>query len=676
MQVTSETLDKLDQQTENSLRRLNDLCQRTDTLPTLHKQPLKEALEDHQLTLQELQVAVEELRQQNEELAATRQEVEAERQRYQDLFEFAPDGYLVTDPDAVILEANQAAADLLKCSKKRLVGKPLVVFVTCENLRKFHTKLSQLPSAKKAKEWEVQIQPRQGASFSAAFKVAVVRNSDERVVGLRWLLQDITERKQYEADLESAESNLEKQVEERTSELSKTTEQLKQEIAARQRTEAGLRQQTEWKRLMEAIAQRICQPLNLEQILNPTVAEVRQFFQSDRVVIYRVESSGAVSVVAESVAPACTSLLGIASDAPLVREIALDRQGNTCVIHDTQEGLPTAINEFLQQQQVKASLSVPIRHGNQFWGLLAIHQCSKARYWQQLEISLLDQLATHVSIAIQQTDYRQMLQLNTNLERQVQERTEQTQVNELERLNRLKDDFLHTVSHELRTPLANMKMAIQMLGLTLNQDQPLFTELTKPAAEQSKIARYFQILHNQCNRELSLITDLLDLQSLYAGVKPLLLTSIRLQDWLPQIVEPFQQQTRNHQQSLRIDISPEVPPFICDPESLGRVLAELLENACKYTPPGEQILVTAQAQSQMMYLSVNNSGVEIPASELSCIFDKFYRIPKTDLWKQGGTGLGLALVQQLVAHLGGTIRVESAIEQTRFILQLPLDKTR
>jgi len=87
-------------------------------------------------------------------------------------------------------------------------------------------------------------------------------------------------------------------------------------------------------------------------------------------------------------------------------------------------------------------------------------------------------------------------------------------------------------------------------------------------------------------------------------------------------------------------------------------------------------VVTAQAQSQMMYLSVNNSGVEIPPSELSCIFDKFYRIPKTDLWKQGGTGLGLALVQQLVAHLGGTIRVESAIEQTRFILQLPLDKTR
>jgi signal transduction histidine kinase len=72
-------------------------------------------------------------------------------------------------------------------------------------------------------------------------------------------------------------------------------------------------------------------------------------------------------------------------------------------------------------------------------------------------------------------------------------------------------------------------------------------------------------------------------------------------------------------------------------------------------------------------LSVTNSGVEIPASELSRIFDKFYRIPSTDPWKQGGTGLGLALVKKLVAHLGGIVQVESKDNQTCFTVTLPLE---
>lgn len=73
-----------------------------------------------------------------------------------------------------------------------------------------------------------------------------------------------------------------------------------------------------------------------------------------------------------------------------------------------------------------------------------------------------------------------------------------------------------------------------------------------------------------------------------------------------------------------------------------------------------------------MQLQVSNSGVEIPASELSRVFDKFYRVPSSDPWKQGGTGLGLALVQKLTEYLGGCISVESASSQTCFTVKLPL----
>jgi signal transduction histidine kinase len=83
--------------------------------------------------------------------------------------------------------------------------------------------------------------------------------------------------------------------------------------------------------------------------------------------------------------------------------------------------------------------------------------------------------------------------------------------------------------------------------------------------------------------------------------------------------------------------------------------------------------LTAQAQAGKLYLEVSNSGIEIPASQLPLIFDKFYRIPKADRWQQGGTGLGLALVQKLVARLGGTIQVKSDSGLTCFTLVLPLN---
>lgn len=235
---------------------------------------------------------------------------------------------------------------------------------------------------------------------------------------------------------------------------------------------------------------------------------------------------------------------------------------------------------------------------------------------------------------------------------------------ELKKLNQLKDDFLSTVSHELRTPLTNMKMAIQMLGIAFNQDDAF--------VKHDKVHRYLQILQDECGREISLINDLLDLQRLEAESQSSALETIYLQTWLLQLIEPFQERVNNIEQTLKLDIPPKLPPLVCSPSSLERILAELLNNACKYTPPGEQIIVSAHVKSGMMQLSVSNSGIEIPASEQAQIFEKFYRIPGADPWKQGGTGLGLALAQKLTKHLGGSIWVESASRQTCFTVELPI----
>ena len=294
--------------------------------------------------------------------------------------------------------------------------------------------------------------------------------------------------------------------------------------------------------------------------------------------------------------------------------------------------------------------------------------------FDELEIRLVQQVANQCAIAIRQARLYQAAQ---------------AKIPELETLNHLKDDFLDTVCDELRSPLANMKMAIEMLGIVLNQKQ-VSACLSGSGKEVEKISRYLEILHNECGRVSNPIANLLALQNLSSNSQPSLLTSIHLQEWLPQIAAPFQERSRHYQQSLSIEISPDLPRLICESAWLGRVLAELLHNACKNTPAAGKIVIKAETfhetslqtpttslqtpttSAKTIQISVSNSGVEIPASEISRIFDKFYRIRAHDVWNQGGTGLGLALVQQLVIRLGGKIFVNSSKGQTCFTVELPL----
>jgi signal transduction histidine kinase len=180
------------------------------------------------------------------------------------------------------------------------------------------------------------------------------------------------------------------------------------------------------------------------------------------------------------------------------------------------------------------------------------------------------------------------------------------------------------------------------------------------------------MLNDECEREINLINDLLQLQQVNAGLYPLERTDIELQHWIPYVIEPFEQRTKNQQQILQVEISKELPILYSDSFSLERIITELVNNACKYTPPGEKITVAVCEVAGMIQISVSNSGVEIPESELPRVFDQFYRIPSNDRWKHGGTGLGLALVQKLITYLGGSVQVESKSGNTCFLVELPI----
>jgi PAS domain S-box-containing protein len=212
--------------------------------------PVVQANQKLQHALEELQIIEEELRQQNETLVVAHEIAELERQRYQDLFEFAPDGYLVTDTLGIIKEANQAAAALFAVRQKYLFGKPLVIFIAEPDR---YTFISQLKNLQSLPHWEVYIQPRQGPSFPISIRVAPVYDLQGEHIGWRWLLFDLSHQKRVEEALRQATDELENRVAERTTELMMTNALLQQEITERQRAEDALQQSENlYRQLVEA----------------------------------------------------------------------------------------------------------------------------------------------------------------------------------------------------------------------------------------------------------------------------------------------------------------------------------------------------------------------------------------------------------------------------------------
>jgi PAS domain S-box-containing protein len=157
----------------------------------------------HVPIFEELSALEAELSQQAEVLAAGQHATEATRQRYQELFEFAPDGYLVLDTEGVIQEANRAAAILLQVPQDRLLRKPLTVFIATGDRRRFRTQLAQLHQPELIHTWEARVQPRHGSPFAALFSIAPACHVDGRVAGLRCLFRDITARQQAEEQLKN-----------------------------------------------------------------------------------------------------------------------------------------------------------------------------------------------------------------------------------------------------------------------------------------------------------------------------------------------------------------------------------------------------------------------------------------------------------------------------------------
>jgi PAS domain S-box-containing protein len=179
-----------------------------------------ETVEDLKVALEELRVAEEELRQQNEELSATHLELDLGRRNYQELFEFAPAAYLVTDPSGIVRQANRSASKLLRVPPAFLGGKALAAYIATDDRPRFRSLLSKLGTGSGSQTAVFKLQPRDGAQLDAELTYSVSRTRHEEPPVVRWLVRDVTEREQMARQIRALNLELESRVAARTADLS------------------------------------------------------------------------------------------------------------------------------------------------------------------------------------------------------------------------------------------------------------------------------------------------------------------------------------------------------------------------------------------------------------------------------------------------------------------------
>jgi signal transduction histidine kinase/DNA-binding response OmpR family regulator len=208
---------------------------------------------------------------------------------------------------------------------------------------------------------------------------------------------------------------------------------------------------------------------------------------------------------------------------------------------------------------------------------------------------------------------------------------------------RLKSELVSTVSHELRTPLASV------LG---------FAELLREREVDTETRlRYLETIHNEARRLTALIDDFLDLQRIEHGRFTLSLEPVALTEVLQSQVELFTRHSPLH--SLQLELSEEPLNVLGERDRIAQVVGNLVSNAIKYSPAGGPVRVSAARRNGTVRIAVRDEGLGIPAGEQRKLFTKFFRVDSSDTREIGGTGLGLALVREIVESHGGTVGFES-----------------
>jgi signal transduction histidine kinase len=283
---------------------------------------------------------------------------------------------------------------------------------------------------------------------------------------------------------------------------------------------------------------------------------------------------------------------------------------------------------FGHERGPRAGLGVPLRPNGKPLGVLLVSSYDESTHFSEDDARLLDLFGDQAAAAVMTAEA---------FEEQVKA------VAELERLNKVKSEFVAIVSHEFRTPLTGIQGFSEML-----RDEDLSVhEMKEYAADINKDAR-------RLNR---LVNEMLDLGRMESGKMALNSESIDLNAIVNDIVDSMQPNSSKHRFVLKLDRA--LPTLVADRDKVTQVVTNLASNAVKYSPKGGEVTITTRTEGSLVHLTVVDRGVGMPPALLESVFEPYSRVESGANRFIRGTGLGLPIARQLVKLHGGRIWAES-----------------
>jgi DICT domain-containing protein/signal transduction histidine kinase len=393
-------------------------------------------------------------------------------------------------------------------------------------------------------------------------------------------------------------------------------------------------------RLANSITSAIRRSLNPQEILKVAVRELGQSLAVCRCLIYRAQGADSSAIIEHEFLRT-----GVSSTAghtwplqynPLFQEIAT--QGMGVYIADTLKderiNSSPALKALVRRTGIRSWLMEPVLYQGRLLGMVELHHCGQVPHqWLNSELSLVEAIATQVGAALIQAEaYANLEDLNA----------------QLEALDRTRSNLIAITGHELRTPLSTIQVCLESLATEPDMPLELRQVMLNTALSDSERMR-------------KLVQDFLTLSNLESGRVEWHPESLTLGECVDLALSRLRTRFAiEHLPEIATQVAQDLPLVRADGDWLVEVLAKLVDNACKFTPPEGKITIEAHRNSnKMVEVTVADTGRGIEPNLLEVVFDRFYQEEGALRRTAGGTGLGLAICRQIVNGWGGEIWAES-----------------
>jgi len=278
-----------------------------------------------------------------------------------------------------------------------------------------------------------------------------------------------------------------------------------------------------------------------------------------------------------------------------------------------------------------SALYLPLRSGDRSLGVVRVRPRDVERLRAPDQLHLLEALVRQIAAAAERARLAD----------------EARRIREMEEMDRLKSEFVAVASHELKTPLASLALSVGLLR-----------ERAQDGPWQEREHRLLDAAAEDVDRLHALVRDLLDLSKIEAGRLELDLRPVAPAAAVDRAIAALHERATERRIELASDVAADLPFVHADPARLDGVLANLVDNAIRYSEPGGHVLVSADHFGRFVQFSVADDGPGIPVEDQSRVFDRFVRLTRLGA-AAGGTGLGLAIAREVVRAHGGAIWVDS-----------------